>query len=157
MGMFLGLAWCAQVLVGQALEMPTATVVAADAPLEDLEGTHPLTLQWVSWDQAGTAEVTRDGALLVLRGRQELKGDYVRVEGVLERVDGRSFVLVGKVETRVSHIAGGKVCHRRGRFTFRLTGTRRYWRMKEMTNPCDGVTDYVDLHLRAVTAPAGQR
>jgi hypothetical protein len=157
MGLFLGLAWCAQVLAAQVLERPTATVVAQDAPLEELVGTHPLTLQWVSWDHAGTAEVTRDGALLALRGRQELKGDYVQVEGVLERVDARSFVLVGTVETRVGHIAGGNACRRQGRFTFRRTGTRRYWRLKERTNPCDGVADYVDLHLRAVTVPTGRR
>jgi hypothetical protein len=37
---------------------------------------------------------------------------------------------------------------REGRFTFRITGTRRYWRMKEMNNPCEDVADYVDVYLR---------
>jgi hypothetical protein len=55
---------------------------------------------------------------------------------------------VGKVETRVDYIADGKVCPREGRFTFRITGKRRYWRMKEMNNPCEDVVDYVDVYLR---------
>ena len=43
---------------------------------------------------------------------------------------------------------GGKPCVKTGRFTFRITGTRKYWRLKEMTN-CEGgmLVDYVDVYF----------
>jgi hypothetical protein len=129
---------------------PTKTQVNDDQAREQLLGEHVLTLQWISDNKkVGKAQVTEENGLLKLKGEQRAaKGNYVTVEGLIERVDAKSFVLVGKVETRVDYIAGGKVCPREGRFTFRITGKRRYWRMKEMDNPCEGVVDYVDVYLR---------
>jgi hypothetical protein len=129
---------------------PTKTQVSDDKAREKLLGDHDLTLQWISdKKKVGKAQVTEENGLLKLKGEQRgPKGNYVTVEGVIERVDAASFVLVGKVETRVDYIAGGKVCPREGRFTFRITGKRRYWRMKEMNNPCEDVVDYVDVYLR---------
>ena len=69
----------------------------------------------------GKAQITEENGLLKLRGKQrDAKGDYVTVEGVIERVDAKPFILVGKVEIRVDYIAGGKVCPREGRVTFRI-------------------------------------
>lgn len=129
---------------------PAKTQVNDAKAREQLLGEHLLTLQWISdGKKVGKAQVTEENGLLKLRGEQRApKGNYVTVEGVIERVDTKSFVLVGKVETRVDFIAGGKVCPREGRFTFRITGKRRYWRMKEMNNPCEDVVDYVDVYLR---------
>ena len=130
-------------------ETPVRTVSTDPGALQQLEGTHRLTLQWIGWDKPGEAEVTRDGELLSVRGRQAGKqGDLLELHGVVERVDARSFVMVGRIETRVSYIAGGRTCARQGRFTFRVTGKRRYWRLAEMDNPCEGVVDYVDIYLR---------
>jgi hypothetical protein len=39
---------------------------------------------------------------------------------------------------------------RSGTFHFKATGKRRYWRMQEMDNPCDSVTDYVDVYFRGI-------
>lgn len=129
---------------------PTKTQVNDDKAREQLLGEHVMTLQWISDNKnVGKAQVTEENGLLKLKGEQRAaKGNYFTVEGVIERVDAKSFVLVGKVETRVDYIAGGKVCPREGRFTFRITGKRRYWRMKEMDNPCEAVVDYVDVYLR---------
>ncbi len=129
---------------------PTKTQVNDAQAREQLLGDHLLTLQWISdGKKVGKAQVTEEDGLLKLRGEQRAaKGNYVTVEGVIERVDAKSFILVGKVETKVDFIAGGKVCPREGRFTFRITGKRRYWRMKEMENPCEDVVDYVDMYLR---------
>jgi hypothetical protein len=129
---------------------PTKTQVSDDKAREQLLGEHVLTLQWISDNKkVGKAQVTEENGLLKLKGEQRAaKGNYVTVEGVIEQVDAKTFVLVGKVETRVDYIAGGKVCPREGRFTFRITGKRRYWRMKEMNNPCEDVVDYVDVYLR---------
>lgn len=130
---------------------PTKTQINDASAREQLLGEHPLTLQWITFNKSktGKVQVTEENGLLKLQGSQkDAKGNSVTVEGVIESVDAKSFVLVGKVETQVDHIANGKACPREGRFTFRITGKRRYWRMKEMTNPCDGVTDYVDIFLR---------
>ncbi len=129
---------------------PTKTQVNDAKAREQLLGEHRLTLQWISnGGKAGKAQVTEESGLLKLKAEQrDAKGNFVTMEGVVERVDAKSFVLVGKVETRVDFIAGGEACPREGRFTFRITGKRRYWRMKEMNNPCEDVVDYVDIYLR---------
>ncbi|MBI3185423.1 MAG: hypothetical protein HYZ28_25060 [Myxococcales bacterium] len=116
-----------------------------------LLGEHDLTLQWVSWDKPGKAEVKEHEGTLSIEGEQrDLKtGDYLTVSGRVVEVGKRTFVLDGEVVMRVSHINQGKPCARSGRLHFVRTGKRRYWRMREMDNPCDGVTDYVDLYLRA--------
>lgn len=141
------LAWA-----GEDAAAPVKTRVNDANARKQLLGEHLLTLQWITPDNgvAGKAQVIEENGLLKLKGEQrDAKGNYLTVEGVIETVDTRSFVLVGKVELRVDFLAGGKVCPREGRFTFRITGKRRYWRMKEMDNPCeDNHVDYVDLFLR---------
>jgi hypothetical protein len=44
--------------------------------------------------------------------------------------------------------AAGPAFERTGEMTFRVTGKRKYWRLMEMDNPCEGVTDYVDIYFR---------
>ena len=131
---------------------PVKTQVNDANAKKQLLGEHLLTLQWITPDNGptGKAQVTEENGLLKLKGSQrDAKGNYLTVEGVIETVDTRSFVLVGKVELSVDFLAGGKPCPREGRFTFRITGKRRYWRMKEMNNPCEeNHVDYVDLFLR---------
>lgn len=130
---------------------PTKTQINDASAREQLLGEHLLTLQWITFDKGktGKLQVTEENGLLKLQGSQKgAKGNYLTVEGVIESVDAKSFILVGKVETQVDHIAQGKACTREGRFTFRITGKRRYWRMKEMDNPCDEAADYVDIFLR---------
>lgn len=145
--LFVSPAWAGD----EAPAAPTKTQVNDASAREKLLGEHLLTLQWITFEnaKAGKVQVTEENGLLKLKGSQkDAKGNFVTVEGVIESVDAKSFVLVGKVETQVDHIAGGKTCPREGRFTFRITGKRRYWRMKEMNNPCEDVADYVDIFLR---------
>ncbi|NMO16572.1 hypothetical protein HPC49_28945 [Pyxidicoccus fallax] len=129
----------------------TKTQVKSPKGRQQLLGEHPLTLQWLTFDKTkpGKATVTEEDGVLMLQGEQRApNGDHLIVEGMVESVDEKTFVLVGRVVTQVNHINDGKACLREGRFTFRITGKRRYWRMKEMDNPCEGVTDYVDVFLR---------
>lgn len=67
------------------------------------------------------------------------------LSGDVHIIDDRTFTVSGRLVTRVSHIAGGKACPRSGEFVFKATGQRRYWRLQQMQNPCDPVTDYVDV------------
>lgn len=117
-----------------------------------LVGRHLLSLQWISWDYFGRANVTEKSGVLYLKGEQKGRGeaaeDYLKVDGVITRIDAKEFKFDGKVILRVSHINGGKPCERSGEMTFRITGKRKYWRLVEMDNPCDAVTDYVDIYFR---------
>jgi hypothetical protein len=115
-----------------------------------LLGRHKLSLQWISWDYFGTANVVNNKGIYRLKGQQKGRGntDFVTVDGTITSIDAKQFVFNGTIVTRVSHINGGEPCTRDGDFTFRITGKRKYWRMQEIDNPCDGVADYVDVYFR---------
>lgn len=115
-----------------------------------LLGKHKLSLQWISWDYFGTVIVTnRKGNFLIKGRQQQLNSDnFVAIDGRISRVNSKDFIFVGTIITQVDHINGGRPCTREGEMTFRITGKRKYWRLMEMDNPCDGVTDYVDIYFR---------
>jgi hypothetical protein len=116
-----------------------------------LLGRHKLSLQWVSWDYFGVATVTNRLGAYSLKGEQKGRGqssDFVKVDGRIISIDAKEFKFEGSIVTQVSHINGGSPCTRDGEFTFKITGKRRYWRLQQMDNPCDPVTDYVDIFFR---------
>lgn len=128
------------------------TVVNDAAAAKKLLGRHMLSLQWISWDYFGTASVTQKDGIYQIRGEQKGRGgnntDYLKLEGMIYEINAASFGFSGRITTRISHINGGQPCLREGEFTFAITGKRKYWRMQEMENPCDPVTDYIDVYLR---------
>lgn len=127
------------------------TKITDKAAANKLLGRHLFSLQWISWDHFGRATVTNRGGVYYLKGEQKGRSntDFVRVDGVITRIDAKEFWLDGKVTTQVSHINDGKPCVRDGEdIVFRITGSRKYWRMTEIDNPCDAVADYVDIYFR---------
>jgi hypothetical protein len=125
---------------------PPPTPVEATRQL--LLGNHLFTLQWISWQQFGKATVTDEGGVLTLQGEQRKSGDYVTVQGAITEILPNGFRFQGKVTTRVSYINQGKPCVRDGNFTFLASGTRKFWRMREINNPCDEAADYVDVYFK---------
>jgi len=122
-----------------------------------LVGEHLLTLQWLSQGDladAGRLVVKDLGDTLSVEGEQlgqgENAGDYLRVSGRIVSASSDGFVFEGDIVVRVHHIADGADCKRSGTFTFKTKGGRKYWRMQDMTNPCDPVTDYVDVYFRGI-------
>lgn len=115
-----------------------------------LLGKHKFSLQWISWDYFGTATVTRRGGVYYLKGEQKSRkgGDFVRIDGKITEINAKDFTFDGTITTQVSHINNGEACTREGAMTFKITGVRKYWRLQEMDNPCDGVTDYVDIFFK---------
>ena len=103
-----------------------------------------------SWDYFGTATAVEKDGLITLKGEQRAKtgGDYVLLDGVVTEIDKNSFKFNGSIVTKVSFINGGQACVRQGDLTFRITGSRKYWRLKEMDSPCGPETDYVDIYFR---------
>jgi hypothetical protein len=122
-----------------------------------LVGEHRLTLQWLGWDdldRSGKVLIEDRGETLSVTGEQsgrgENLGDYLKIEGKILSASKDSFVFTGDITTRVNHIADGAECKRSGTFTFKTKGTKKYWRMQEMDNPCDPATDYVDIYFRGI-------
>jgi len=127
-----------------------ATLVKDETAKAKLLGVHKLSLQWISWDYFGTATAVEKDGLITLKGEQRSKtgSDSVLLDGVVTEIDKNSFRFNGSIVTRVSFINEGKACVRQGNFTFRITGSRKYWRLKEMDSPCGPETDYVDIYFR---------
>lgn len=115
-----------------------------------LSGRHKLSLQWISWDYFGTATVKNTRGAYSIKGGQKGRDntDFASIDGVITRIDAKEFTFEGRIVSQISHINGGKPCEREGEFTFKITGKRRYWRLMQMDNPCDPVTDYVDIYFR---------
>lgn len=112
-------------------------------------GKHSLTLQWISWDDPGSVDIKKIGDnKYSVKGGQNGKGkDYLKIDGILEPINERELKFSGLVEHAISHIGEGKVCKKEGNFIFKATGTRKYWRMQNMSGCYDGVTDYVDIYF----------
>ncbi len=143
-------------IASAAPSVPTANGLDAAARAR-LVGEHLLTLQWLGFGDlsgAGRATVEDDGDTLPIKGEQrgtgENAGDFVRIDGRIVSATRDGFVFEGEIVTRVHHIANGEACRREGRFHFKATGKRRYWRLQEMDNPCDQATDYVDVYFRGI-------
>lgn len=136
----------------EAVPQRQVTVVNNATAARMLLGRHKLSLQWVSWDYFGLATVTNRRGLYSIKGEQQgrgpMQGSYLTLDGAITSIDAKEFGFRGKIVTLVSHINGGEPCVRDGEFTFKITGTRRYWRLQQMDSPCDTATDYVDIYFR---------
>jgi len=115
-----------------------------------LLGKHLLSLQWISWDNFGTATVTNKNGVLYLKGQQKNHGntDFVKIDGTITEIDKTEFKFDGTIVMQISHINNGKPCERTGEMTFAITGKRKYWRLQTIDNPCDEAADYVDIYFR---------
>lgn len=134
------------------------TFIEDPAAADLLMGDHLFNLQWID-KPAGTAHVTeKDGQLFLDAEQRNKKGDFATVKGKIVRVTAKTFELDGTVVTRVSYNFSGKACEKSGRFTFRITGKRKYWRLKEMDN-CEGdmLVDYVDVFFERPNASTSER
>ena len=126
------------------------TVIKDEAAKIKLLGLHRLSLQWISWDYFGKATVTESNGTLFLTGEQKARkgSDHLKIDGVITEVAATEFKFKGKIIIKVDFNNGGKPCERNGEMTFRITNNRRYWRLKEMENPCEEIVDYVDIFFR---------
>lgn len=117
-----------------------------------LLGYHNFSLQWISWDYFGKVEFTKgktDKNYLV-KGAQKSKenDDYIEIEGLITPKNEKHLIFNGVINYKVYHLNNGKPCKREGTFNFKVSGNRKYWRLQEMGNPCDNVTDYIDIYFK---------
>lgn len=126
------------------------TAVNDAAAAKMLLGRHMFALQWISWDHFGSVTVSKRNGVFYLKGEQKGRGntDKLRIDGRIVSIEAKEFVFDGTIETQVSHINGGEPCTRTGEMVFKITGKRKYWRLQQMDNPCEPVTDYVDIFFK---------
>ncbi|MGE9984965.1 hypothetical protein [Desulfovibrio sp. SGI.169] len=114
-----------------------------------LLGKHMFSLQWIEGPM-GTATVSSKDGMLRIDAKQKYKDDYVTLNGDVEVIDDKTFLVTGELVTRVSYIYGGEICPRNGTFTFKVTKNRKYWRLQEMANCQSHVVDYVDVYFKGL-------
>lgn len=131
------------------------TIVADPNAAQLLEGKHPTSLQWISWDFFGVADVRKMGKTYWISGTQtsRVNSDFLKIQGRISQIDSQGFTLDGSVTTKVYHINQGREVVRQGPLRFQLYENRRFWRMTQMRNPY-GPTDYVDIYFDLAAAQA---
>jgi len=139
-GLFL-LAAAAPVMV------PAPTNVVDPAALERLRHNSGLTLQWIDWDRRGRLRVGENGGRIHLSGEQRARRGAGRLtlDGDVVEIGAQSFTFQGRIAIADTPDPG-RNCVRDGRYEFRITGRRHYWRLQQMEQ-CDGLTDYVDIYF----------
>lgn len=105
----------------------------------------------------GETEIVNEAALAKLKNNKGVtlsgtqgphNGDKLTVEGVVTRIEARKFWLKGRIV--IVDNETNQPCVREGIYTFRITGARRFWRLKEQEARCPGradLTDYVDVRF----------
>lgn len=133
------------------LLVPKSTAASRPSAAEEkLLGKHMFSLQWIEGPMGeATVSRTENGGMRI-NAKQEHNGDYVTLNGDVCVLDGKTFLVKGDMATRVSFIAGGMRCARTGEFVFEVKGNRKYWRLQQMLNPCESVTDYVDVYFKGI-------
>ncbi|RYD77764.1 MAG: hypothetical protein EOP53_12440 [Sphingobacteriales bacterium] len=118
------------------------------APLQK-EGVHPITLQWISWDKQGKASVKplTYGWYSISGSQSNAENDYLKIDGKIKRISEKELEFDGTIEIKVSYNNGGEPCIKKGKQHFFAKGSRKYFRMQNMTN-CQGgnLVDYVDIY-----------
>jgi hypothetical protein len=125
------------------------TDIANEAALTKLKNNKGVTLQWLWGAAPGQLRVTETADGVTVSGTQgPHQGDQLVIEGVVTRIEARKFWFKGRIAITDNETT--QVCVREGVYTFRITGNRRYWRLKEQEARCPGradLTDYVDVRF----------
>jgi hypothetical protein len=127
------------------------TAITNPVMARKLVGDHKLNLQWIgseNWVEFGNLQAVNLRGMILIRGEQIKGDDYLQIDGKILSIEDKQFVFQGSIVTRVSHINNGEVCKRNGEMVFKITENRKYWRLQQMKNPCDPITDYVDIFMR---------
>lgn len=129
--------------------LPQVIDEAGNTEEDVLAGTHPVTLQWISWDKPGRVFIEKEGnGWYAIRGGQKERGRQLEIDGRIRMVNALELAFDGRIVMRgLQEISGQDSCVRTGPQTFLSTKGRKYWRLQQMLN-CDGTTtDYIDIYM----------
>lgn len=134
------------------LAQSSKTVVNSETAKQMLLGKHRLQLQWLSFwklKEMGNAEINEKDGILFVEGKQAQKDGILEISGSILEINEKDFLFNGKVTMQVNYNNDGKPCIREGKMLFRISGQRKFWRLKDMLNPCDNTTtDYIDIFFK---------
>lgn len=125
------------------------TEIVSEAALTKLKNNKGVTLQWLWGAGPGALRVTETPEGVQLSGQQgPHNGDELTIAGVVTRIEAKKFWFKGRIA--ITDNETKEVCVRDGTYTFRIIGTRKFWRLKENQARCPGradLTDYVDIRF----------
>ncbi len=111
-----------------------------------LLGTHQFGVQFI-WDGYGTAEIIEKDGALYIKGEQYSSDqeEYLLIDGTITVIDTRNFTYDGTLKLFTKGCCG--LLDRTVSYTFRKTGNRKYWRLKEREDLCSPYTCayYLDI------------
>ena len=118
-------------------------------------GNHVMTLQWLqNYKGIGKAKIFRRDGVIHIDGYQQekYKGslNYMTIKGTLTILGPKELEFNGDIKTKINYLNGGVPYQRSGKYLLKAWGSRKYWRMQNMTQP-DGkytVTDYIDIYFQ---------
>jgi hypothetical protein len=132
---------------------PTRTAVDSEAEAELFQ--YATRMVWgryskIKGAKPGAAVVTKQGGLWTIKGRLDsvapgTDGDWVAIDGVVERITANNVHIRGEVAFRVAKVQNGTACKVGGLLHFRRSGKSQVWRLAEGDNPCDGSQEMFDL------------
>lgn len=131
----------------------TRTAIDSDAEAQLFGGT--LKMVWgryakIKGAKPGEVTLTKQAGLWSLKGRLDSaapgsEGDWVTIDGVVERIAAGNVTIRGEVAFRVAKVQRGTPCKVAGALHFRRSGKSQVWRLVEGDNPCDGTQELFDL------------
>lgn len=123
-----------------------ATRILDQAALQRLLANKGVTLQWLGWDQRGTANARMEGGVLRLTAAQaKSEGGRLLLDGAVREIGSDYFIFSGVV--RITDTPDkGRYCEQSKEWRFAVTQNRPYWRLREF-EWCDGLTDYIDIYF----------
>lgn len=105
------------------------------------------TLQWIDWNQRGTAFVSdKDGTWSLRASQSQLDGPgSLFLEGRIVEIGSDYFLFDGLVRITGTPDAE-RQCEKRDVWRFAITQNRPYWRIRQF-EWCDDLTDYIDIYF----------
>lgn len=124
-----------------------STVIRDMEAVRRLKNNRGVSLQWIWNNPPGRLNVTESDGVIHMEGSQtERKGPgRLTLSGNVISIDQSTMTFIGTI-SMYDAPSDRKECLRNGVFNFRITGSRKYWRLQEM-EACDGLTDYVDIYF----------
>lgn len=124
----------------------TATRVLDPAALQRLLTNKGVTLQWISWDERGTANARWAGERVLLTAAQaKTGGGRLFMDGQVTEIGSDYFIFRGTIRIEDAPDPG-RCCEATKDWRFAVTQNRPYWRLREF-EWCDGLTDYIDIYF----------
>lgn len=130
---------------------PVETTRVLDrSALQRLLANKGVTLQWLGWNQRGTANARLEGTVVRLTAAQASSaptggGGRLLMDGAVREIGSDYFIFSGFIRITDAPDAG-RYCELSKEWRFAVTQNRPYWRLREF-EWCDGLTDYIDIYF----------